>query len=116
MPAPSQRPRSQDHLYILGHRDRFSRTETSREAMTAFRVSFSDLFEEQYKTMNAEEREIMYAILRPLGGLWMVTVSCDMCFGQIDIMIPLDNYVALLVVITDNPVRVTIQMERIMDE
>lgn len=84
--------------------------------MTAYRASFSDLFEEQYKTMDAEERETIDAILCPLGCLRMAIVSCEMCFGQMDIMIPLDNYVALLVVITDNPVRATIQMERIMDE
>ena len=70
--------------------------------MTAYRASFSDLFE-QYKTMDAEERETIDAILRPLGCLRMTIVSCEMCFGQMDIMIPLDNYVALLVAIRTIP-------------
>ena len=83
--------------------------------MTAYQTSFSDLFEEQYKTFDVEKREKIDAILRPLGCLRMAIVNCKMCFGQMDIMIPLDNCVALLVVITDNPVRATVQVERIGD-
>ena len=79
--------------------------------MTASPAVFSHEFEEQYMDMSAEQRNRIRSILRSLNCLRMALVSCEVDFGDMDIMIPLDGTVGLLIIITDNPVRATIQFE-----
>lgn len=78
-------------------------------------ASFSTTFTEWFESADPQERAVAEKILRPLNCLRMAMVNCEMEFDQMDVMIALSQSVGLLVVITDNPVRATVELEWLDD-
>ena len=61
--------------------------------------------------MDPDTQTAVEGALRPLNCLRMAVVKCEMEFDQMDIAVALNNDIVLLVVITNNPVRATIEFE-----